>query len=166
MLLFKSLLTPFYMLFYKIYIYFIKNVMIGRNSYIRRTSFKGRARIEDGCRISGNPLIVIGKNFYLNANCHLLGEIAIGDDVMIGPQTILWGRDHGIKKNKLMNQQKYNSKPIIIKNNVWIGANVTILKGVTIGEGAVIGAGSVVTKNIQSKHIVAGVPAKSIINNN
>lgn len=54
------------------------------------------------------------------------------------------------------------TKPIIIEDDVWIGANVTILKGVTIGRGSVIGAGSVVSKCIPPMSIAAGAPAKVI----
>lgn len=52
-----------------------------------------------------------------------------------------------------------NSKPIIIKDDAWIGMNAIILKGVTVGRGAVIGAGSVVTKDVPDWTVVAGNPA-------
>lgn len=52
------------------------------------------------------------------------------------------------------------NKPIIIGNDVWIGANAVILPGVNIGNGAVIGAGAVVTKNVPDYAVVVGVPAK------
>lgn len=68
--------------------------------------------------------------------------------------------------NDSANQNKfspsYQSKPIIIEDNVWIGANVTILKGVHIGEGSIIAAGSVVTKDVPSRVVVAGNPAKEV----
>jgi len=53
--------------------------------------------------------------------------------------------------------------PLIIGNDVWIGANVTILPGCrVIGDGIVIGAGSVVTKDIEPFTVVAGAPARVI----
>ena len=53
-------------------------------------------------------------------------------------------------------------KRVVIKNDVWIGANSVIMPGVIIGNGAIIGAGAVVTKDVPDYAIVAGVPAKVI----
>ena len=108
------------------------------------------------------PKIIIGDHFYANAGCHFLGEITFGDDVLIGPKTVIWGRDHGTKIDSLIRKQSKVDSPIIIGNNVWIGANVTILKGVKVGDNSIIGAGSVVVKNIPKNCIVAGNPAKII----
>jgi len=139
-----------------------KGVVIHNNCTFNGVSFKGKAVIEPYCRLSGDPKITIGDNFYMNAGCHILGDITIGNDVMIGPKTIIWGRDHGIKKSRLMREQEHKKEPIVIGNDVWIGANVTIVKGVNIATGAVIGAGSVVTKNVPEYAIVVGNPAKIV----
>ena len=58
--------------------------------------------------------------------------------------------------------QKIENKPIVIEDDVWIGARVTVLGGVTIGRGAIVAAGAVVTKNVAPYSIVAGVPAKPL----
>ena len=92
----------------------------------------------------------------------ILGNITIGNDVQIGPKTVIRGRDHGLSKDKLIREQPPNKQTITIGNDVWIGANVTIIKGVNIGGGAVIGAGSVVTKDIPNYGIAVGNPAKTI----
>ena len=60
------------------------------------------------------------------------------------------------------NKHSYSKGDIIIKNDVWIGANCIILDGITIENGAVIAAGSVVTKNVPAYAIVGGNPAKII----
>lgn len=138
----------------------LKNIKIGRHCYFGGVNFKGKATIEPYCRLIGDPEITIGNNFYMNANCHLLGNIFIGDDVMIGPKTVIWGRDHGIEPGKIIRKQSHSKEDIFIGNDVWIAANVTILKGISIGDGAVIGAGAVVTKNIPDNAIVVGNPAK------
>lgn len=139
-----------------------KGVKIYNNTVFSGIQFLGSAEIEPYCRLIGDPTIKIGNDFYLNSNCHLLGEITFGNNVMIGPKTIIWGRDHGMQKGIPMNQQSHDKKPIIIGNDVWIGANVTILKGITIGDGAVIGAGSVVIKDVEENSIVVGNPAKHV----
>lgn len=54
------------------------------------------------------------------------------------------------------------TKPTIIENDVWLGANVIVKQGVTIHNGAVVGAGAVVVKDVPSYAIVVGVPAKII----
>lgn len=54
------------------------------------------------------------------------------------------------------------SAPVVIEDDVWIGANVTILKGVTVGARSVIGAGSIVTKSIPADCVAAGNPAQVV----
>ncbi len=139
-----------------------QGVKIYNNTVFGKVEFLGTAVIEPYCRLSGDPKIIIGDNFYANAGCHFYGEISIGNDVMIGPKTIIWGRDHGMELGIPMKKQPHSKKPIIIGNDVWIGAGVIILKGVEIGEGCVIGAGSVVTKSIPPFSIAVGNPAKVI----
>lgn len=139
-----------------------KGVVIENNCIFSGVNFIGRAKIEPYCRIIGDPEIIIGNNFYMNAGCHILGEITIGNDVLIGPKTLIWGKDKEIRRGELIRKQPDIKSPITIGNDVWIGANATILKGVYIGDGAVIGAGSVVTKNIPEYAIAVGNPAKVI----
>ncbi|MBD8497952.1 antibiotic acetyltransferase [Paenibacillus sp. CAU 1523] len=55
-----------------------------------------------------------------------------------------------------------NNEPIIIGNDVWIGAGVIVLPSVKIGNGAIIGAGAVVNRDVPDYAIVAGVPARVI----
>lgn len=140
-----------------------RRVKFPSRGIVSHCHFKGKAVMECGVRFLGVPHAEIGDNFYANAYCHLLGEIYIGDNVMIGPQTVMWGRDHGMALSaEPMNRQEYVNRPIIIGNNVWIGAHCTILKGVVIHDGAVVAAGSVVTKDVPANAVVAGVPAKAI----
>ena len=94
-------------------------------------------------------------------------KIKIGDRVKIGANTKILDHDfHSLSKEyrSSCDDNKYiKSKPIIIKNDVFIGVNSIILKGVEIGNGVIIGAGSVVTMNkIPSNVIVAGNPAKIV----
>jgi len=139
-----------------------RGVCVHNNTVVSHVEFRGRAVIEPYCRLSGTPKIVCGDDFYLNAGCHLLGDIEFGQHVMIGPKTVIWGRDHGMAVGLPMKHQPHENAPIRVGDDVWIGANVTILKGVSIGSGAVIGAGSVVSRDVPRYAIAVGNPAKVI----
>lgn len=115
-------------------------------------------------KIHNPQKISIGKNCNINSGVILQscedGEIKIGNGVIISYNTtILTG---GMDLDKFPNERGHISKNVIIEDNVWIGANCTILPGVTIASNSVVAAGSVVTKDVKSKTIVAGVPAKII----
>lgn len=56
------------------------------------------------------------------------------------------------------------SAPVVIEDDVWVGAHCIILKGVTIGARSIIGAGSVVTKSIPADCVAAGNPCRVIKN--
>ncbi|MTJ11419.1 acyltransferase [Anabaena sp. UHCC 0187] len=117
---------------------------------------------------SGEPLthpkIHIGADTYINRNTFLdaIESLTIGNNCAIGPGCYITDHDHGLDPNFPPLAQPMVSKPTIIGDRVWIGANVTILKGVTIGCDTVVGAGSVVTKDLPERAIAVGVPAKVI----
>ena len=103
----------------------------------------------------------IGKRVFINAGCQFQdqGGITIGDDVLVGPQTIIATLNHDPDPKK---RGGMFAKPVVIGDKVWLGARVTICPGVMIGEGAIVGAGAVVTKDVPTRTVVAGVPAKII----
>lgn len=105
--------------------------------------------------------IFIGKNVFINSGCRFQdqGGIKIGDGVLIGHNVVLATINHDIDPSK---RSDMKLAPIVIGNNVWIGANATILPGVTIGDGAIIAAAAVVTKDVPTNVIVGGIPAKII----
>ena len=139
-----------------------RGIKIHNNTVFSAVEFRGTAIVEPYCRLAGSPKIIIGDNFYMNANCHILGEITIGNNVLFGPKVVIWGRDHGIKKDQLICKQVHSCAPVVIGNDVWIGAHASVMKGVTIGSGAVVGAGSVVTKDVPEYAIAVGNPARVV----
>ena len=107
--------------------------------------------------------IYIGDNFTGNYNITMLDirEIYIGDNVMIGPNTLITTVNHPLSP---MGRRKHLgiASPVTIGDDVWIGGNVTILPGVTIGNNVVVAAGAVVTKDVPANCVVGGVPARII----
>lgn len=105
--------------------------------------------------------IHLGKNVFINAGCKFQdqGGITIGNNALIGHNVILATLNHNENVEKRGN---LIPAPIKIGNDVWIGSNATILSGVTVGDGAIVAAGAVVTKDVEPKTVVAGVPAKYI----
>ncbi len=111
--------------------------------------------------------VIIGNNVFLSdgAVISTIENLKIGDHVMFGPQVMIMGGDHNISEvGRPMIEVKHGgvNLPIVIENDVWVGARATILKGVTIAEGSVIGACAMVTKSTLPYSINTGSPAKAV----
>ncbi len=113
--------------------------------------------------IKENGKLTIGAYFYMNhysiIDCYY--QITIGNRVQIGPHCYIADFDHDlvVDLNRPFHRGDKKLAPVIIEDNVWIGAGVTILKGVTIGKNAIVAAGAVVNKDVPANTLVAGVPA-------
>lgn len=139
-----------------------RGVLVGAHTKLIGVRFGGTAVIEPYCRFIGVPSISIGDDCYFNVGCHFLGDITIGRQVMCGPRVTIWGRDHGMKFGTPMKSQPHVAAPIVIGDDVWIGAHAVVLRGVRIGNGAVIAAGAVVRADVPEFAVVGGVPARII----
>lgn len=106
--------------------------------------------------------IRLGRNVFINQNCtaYDLGGIAIGDDVMIGPNVSLLTSGHPVDPSR--RHAGVTAAPIVIERNVWIAAGAIVVGGVTIGEGSVVAAGAVVTRDVPPNSLVAGNPARVV----
>lgn len=102
-----------------------------------------------------NGTIEIGDNVSFNRNniivCH--NEINIGNRCAFGPNVVIYDHDHKFDHNGIV-KNEYNTAPIEIGDDCWVGANVTILKGTHIGKCSIIGAGTVVKGIIPPYSIV------------
>lgn len=112
------------------------------------------------CVIDGHTLIrssggdiKIGTNIYINRNCNIVSResIIIGNRVSIGPNVCIYDHDHAFGKEKSL---VFKTSPIIIGDDVWIGANAVILRGTIIGDNCVIGAGTVVKGKIEENTMI------------
>ncbi|MEK7070489.1 MAG: acyltransferase [Patescibacteria group bacterium] len=125
-----------------------------------------------GVKIGRGSTIHSGAVFYDTRG------IEIGEDTIIGENSVLDGRDllkigsHTALASEVMiyncqhdvHDPQFSpvSKPVIIGDYVFVGPRAIILPGVKVGDGAVIAAGAVVTNDVESYQIVAGIPAKVI----
>lgn len=114
--------------------------------------------VEDGAHVEIGNSVFIGRGTEIEASC----RIEIGSDCLIGPGVYITDHNHGMKNDQTMNIQECVPSPVVIEEDVWIGARCILLPGVTVGKGAILGAGSVITKNVDAHSVVAGVPARFI----
>ena len=122
---------------------------------------------QQGAFFTDNPKakINIGNNVGISSTRMWISKgLTIGNNVKIGACVLLIDTDsHPIDyKVRRVSNEGVKSAPIVIEDDVWIGAHSIVLKGVTIGARSIIGAGSVVTKSISSDCIAAGNPCKVI----
>lgn len=119
-----------------------------------------KVNIEKGATFSSR--VQLGDRSGIGVNASISGKCIIGNDVMMGPQCIIYTWNHKFDDltTTMRGQGFQEEKPVIIGDDVWIGGRVIILPGVHIGSHSIIGAGSVVTKDVPEWAIVAGNPAK------
>jgi maltose O-acetyltransferase len=120
--------------------------------------------VEKGANFGDGTEIEIGCNSGIGVNCMLQGQVKIGNDVMMGPEVLIFTQNHQFNRIDIpMNKQGHMpSEPVVIGNDVWIGQRCIILPGVTIGNGTILAAGAVVTKDVPDWAIVGGNPGKII----
>ncbi len=118
--------------------------------------------IEKGAEFADN--IKIGDHSGIGKNSIVGGFTQIGSCVMMGEACHIYTRNHKTDRTDVpMCRQGFDKyKPVIIADDVWIGARVTILPGAKIGTGAIIGAGAVVSGEIPDYAVACGVPARVI----
>lgn len=120
---------------------------------VRLTTWSGRQgqgsiQIGDYCLIAPGVEITAAKSIVIGANTMIAAECSINDCDWHG----LYNRTRPFRC----------TKPVVLGNNVWLGARVMVNKGVTIGDNSVIGAGSVVTADIPANVVAAGNPARVV----
>lgn len=111
------------------------------------------------CKNMPSPVVQIGKYGSIGdrTQIHCGSKVIIGDYVLISWDVNIIEYDYHSPGGGVP-----ELSPIVIEDEVWIGARCIIVKGVTIGKGSIIGAGSVVTKNVPPYSLAAGNPAKII----
>ena len=130
----------------------------------RRFWLGRRSVIESYCCIN-NAVgdVTIGDYTRIGIHCTVIGPVCIGNHVNLAQGITVTALNHNFADtNRRIDEQGISTKPVVIGDDVWIGANAVILPGVTIGRHVVVAAGAVVTKDVPDYSLVAGVPAKEI----
>lgn len=123
------------------------------------------SNLQGAIYVEGGASLTIGNDVGMSSTRMWIHDsIKIGDHVKIGGCVLMTDTDaHPIDFNVRRSSNKgTKSAPIVIEDDVWIGAHCIILKGVTIGARSIIGAGSIVTKSIPADCVAAVNPCRVI----
>lgn len=119
-----------------------------------------------GAKVFETPTLTVGNNTHLgyqlviNVGC----DVTIGNNVLIAGGVSICSYDgHPSDPAKRhLPAPPESSRPVVIKDNVWIGVSCIILKGVTIGENSVVSNGSVVMSRVPPNTLAFGNPARCV----
>ncbi|WP_305784282.1 sugar O-acetyltransferase [Symbioplanes lichenis] len=122
-----------------------------------------RVWIEPPLRVAYGNNLFLGDDVYVNFGLTVVDdvEVRVGDRVMFAPNVTITATGHPVHP-ALRSDGTQFSAPVVIEDDVWIGAGAILLPGVTVGRGSVVGAGAVVTGNVPPDVVVAGVPARVV----
>lgn len=142
-------------------------ITIGDNFYL--SSGNGvnpiASNLQADVYVEPGAALTIGNNVGMSSTRLWIHEsVRIGNNVKIGGCVLITDTDaHPMDYvARRSSNDGTKSAPVVIEDDVWVGAHCIILKGVTIGARSIIGAGSVVTKNIPADCVAAGNPCKVI----
>jgi acetyltransferase-like isoleucine patch superfamily enzyme len=112
-----------------------------------------------------HAFIKVGARTFIGESVVIRGQggVTIGEAVLIGPAAQILAINHKFADPTLhIMDQGISGNGIVIEDGAWIGAGAVVLDGVRVGRGAVVGANSVVTRDVPSRSLVAGAPARVI----
>lgn len=120
-------------------------------------------KIQSGLRVMNPEKVSIGAHCDFGHSVFITGGggVRIGDWVGLGPDVKVWSVNHRFDDpDKPWLLQGWKRDPVVIEDDVWLGANAFVMPGVTIGKGAVVSACTLVNKSIPPYAIVAGNPCR------
>lgn len=119
------------------------------------------AILREGVELGNNAVVMmgailnigarVGEGSMIDMGAVLGGRATVGKHCHVGAGAVLAGVI-----------EPPSAQPVVLGDNVLVGANAVVLEGVQVGSGAVIAAGAVVTKDVPANAVVAGIPAKIV----
>lgn len=128
---------------------------IGRGTLLRSVNVPVELAVGPGASLD------IGEECSINYGVSVgaMKSVRIGNRVRIGPYAMIIDTEfHGVYDRKTMPEPR----PIVLEDDVWVGAKSSILPGVTIGRGSIIGVSSVVGADVPPFTVMVGVPARPV----
>lgn len=144
---------------------------IGLDAWKRNTFYEltlkcaGAIHVHPASYMSYPQNIEIGYNVFINRGVYITApeKVIIGSNVLLGPYVVINSGSHKYNNpNLLIRDQGHKTAPIVISDDVWVGAHACILPGVSIGEGSIVAANSLVAHSVEPYSVVSGIPAKPI----
>ncbi|HXD56317.1 MAG TPA: AMP-binding protein [Thermoleophilaceae bacterium] len=154
-----------------------ENLMLGTNVTLMpgahiKVRDRGRLKLGDGAKLDSGARVVAANDALLELGQDVvlgLGTVVnAGADVLFGRGTfsaahcVINASDHRMVPGSPMREQGYDHAPILIGEDVWLGAGALVSKGSRIGNGAVVSAASVVSGDVPANAVVQGVPARVV----
>jgi acetyltransferase-like isoleucine patch superfamily enzyme len=140
----------------------LRGVKIWRPSNVYRTAELGDG-VSVGMFSEIGHNVVVGEDTRIGMGAFIPEGVVIGNNCFIGPKVCMV-HDVMMHTPPFSATHKEEWTPVIIEDDVRLGANVLVLPGVTIHKGAIVGMGSVVTRNIGAYEVWAGNPARKLRN--
>lgn len=125
--------------------------------------FGPRCVIDSDMTLEVTGRLEVGADTVFGHHCTIAtrSSVSIGAYCLVAELVSIRDHDHNFKSlDEPTVAQGACVAPVVIGQNVWLGAKVTVLRGVTIGDNAVVGAGAVVTRDVPANAVAAGVPAR------
>jgi len=129
----------------------------------------GRLRRGSGCVLAGDFHGVVegesvwGDDVFFNTGAYVccFERVEIGSRCLFGERVSIHDEDHVVGP-VAPGAPRYRTSPVVIGDDVWVGANAVVLRGTRIGDGSVVAAGAVVRGEVPAGVLVAGVPARVV----
>ena len=109
--------------------------------------------------------LTVGDRTVFGHHCTVAADdrVTIGRGCLIGELVSIRDHDHAFEATDVpILDQGRRTAPVVLGDDVWVGAKATITSGVTIGDGAVVGAHAVVTRDLPAGCVAVGIPARVV----
>ena len=157
----------------RVYVLWLIAALPGRlGRALRRMAFRRLLKelgsknvLQSGLRINSPENVCIGSHCNFAQDIFITGGggVRIGDWVGLGPGVRIWSVNHRFDDpDKPWQLQGWDKQPVVIEDDVWLGAGAFVMPGVTIGKGAIVSACAVVGRSIPAFALVAGNPARVV----